>query len=657
MRNLYLCQFNFEYGNNVFLPYSVGVLWAYARSVPEIATEYRNAGYVFMRGDPDAIAASIDQPDVLACSTYVWNWQMSIEVARRVKAKYPDCLVVFGGPQVPDRMEGFFERYPFIDVAVHGEGELTFADVLLRRSRGEDGEVAGASIRRADGTAAPYVPRERIKDLSVIPSPYLEGLFDGILASNPSYSFQPIWETNRGCPYFCTYCDWGSLTVSKVKVNEMDRLMREIDWFGRNRIDLIFGADANFGIFERDLELARALAAKKTETGGYPGKFRVSYAKNSTDRVVEIATILNSVEMDKGITLSVQSMDETTLKTVKRRNIKIESLSRFVREYQRKGIPTYTELILGLPAETYQSFKDGIDELLNAGVHDSLTIYNCTVLPNAPLNDPAYRAEHDIRTLRVPIFLNHSTPGHDPVPEYEEMIVSTKALPVADWKRQYIFAWIVQMCHTLNLTQVVAICLLAVHEVPYSEFYEELLSFAHEHPGTLIGQELALTDAKVDDVLNGGSWDVILDEFSEISWATDEASYLRVSKDLHRFYREMSDFLVRLLRKRSRQVEPGMLEDLLRYQEAIVVKWRSSGTQQLTLRYPLHGFYRAQLVGEPCELRRGEYEVRIRDPFEFDGDKRRYATETIWFGRKGGHFTYRDIEESMRPTEYSFASR
>jgi radical SAM superfamily enzyme YgiQ (UPF0313 family) len=646
VRNVYLCQFNFRYGNNVFIPYSVGVLWAYARTAADLADSYRNAGFVFLRDDPDRIAETIRDPDVVAFSTYVWNWSMSVEVARRVKSRHPNSLIVFGGPQVPDRMDGFFEKYPFVDVAVHGEGEMTFVDILRARLHGDDGEIAGASIRRASGHSAPYLPRERIKDLDAIPSPYLEGLFEEIMQL--PYSFQPIWETNRGCPYSCTFCDWGSLTVNKVKLFSMDRLHREIEWFGRHKIDLLFGADANFGIFERDLELANALADMKRETG-HPAKYRVSYAKNSTERVVQIATILNDVKMDKGITLSVQSMDDVTLKTIRRTNIKIESLSHFVHEYQRKGIPTYTELILGLPGETYESFRAGIDTLLEAGVHDSLTIYNCTVLPNAQLNDPAYRAEHQIETFRVPIFLNHSTPGEDPVQEYEEMIVSTRTLSRDDWKRQFTFAWIVQACHTMNLTQVLAIYGRVAHGIRYSDFYSELIAFADERPDTLIGQELTAVRAKVEEVLAGGSWDVVLPDFLEITWSTDESSYLRITKDLPRFYRETAIFLAEHFRRHEAAPPTELVEDLIKYQQAIVVKWDRSGTDRLTLRYPIHSFYRGHLTARPSDLIRDRYAVTITDPFTFMGDKRRYARDIIWFGRKGGHFVYQDVVESKAP--------
>ena len=642
---IYFFQFNFKYEKEVFLPYSVSILWAYARTFKEINDNYENKGVIFLRADPEKIVASLEGPDAAVFSTYVWNWQLSTAVAKKIREKFPRCLIVFGGPQIPNRMHGFFDQYPFIDITAHSEGELTFAEILKERlkPRTNYAELKGLTFNSRDGNIKPWMKRERIADLDSIPSPYLSGLFDEIIRL--PYHFQPLWETNRGCPYSCAYCDWGSSTMTRIRLFNEERLYKEIEWFSDNKMSFIFGCDANFGMLARDVELAKRLAKKKAETG-FPGKFRVSYAKNSTERVLQIARILNEQHLDKGITLSMQSMDETTLQIVKRTNLRIDSLAKFIKEYQKDGIATYTELILGLPGETYASFKEGIDKLLNAGVHDSFTIYNCTVLPNAPLNEPEYRRRWEIKTIRTPIFLNHSVPGDDPVQEYEEMIVSTKTLPVEDWKKQYLFSWLVQACHSLNLTQVIAIYFKAGKGLKYSDFYEGLLSFARAHPGTMIGQELAFTEKKVDTVLQDGSWDIVLDEFSNITWATEEATYLRVSENLDRFYEETKQFVRELCQKFGLELEAQLFEDLISTQKALVVKWKQSGSQAVELSDPVYGFYKANLVGAPFNLRKGRFELKVKDDLNFNGDKKRYAREIVWWGRKGGKFSYQNVQET-----------
>ena len=453
-KNLYMCQFSHLYGDNIYLPYSAGCVWAYARTIPEIAEQYDMKRWIFVRDEPDEIVESLEDPAVITFSTYVWNWEMSAVVAKKVKEKLADCLTVFGGPQVPgpDRFQfyDFPDAFPYIDIAVHGEGEITFADVLKENLNGQDFKsVPGITVH-----GHTTEKRERTKDLGIFPSPYLEGLFEDLF--DLPYTYHTIFETNRGCPYGCTFCDWGSLTAQKMFNFDLERVFAEIDYFAEKKISHVFSGDANFGILERDIEIAKYLAETKRQSGGYPEKLRVNYAKNSTQRVFDLAKILNDEGLDKGITLSVQSMDKETLKTIKRRNLKFDTYKGFMKMYEQAGIDGYTEVIIGLPGETYESFLAGVDELLDAATHDSLWIYRCTVLPNAPMNEPNYRKLHKIETVRTPIYLNHTTPGSDPVQEYEDAISSTETLPREHLVKCNTMAWAIQAFHGLNLTQVLA---------------------------------------------------------------------------------------------------------------------------------------------------------------------------------------------------------
>ena len=641
---LYMFQFSFRYGNEIYLPYSVMALWAYARTVPEVAENFENKGFVFVREQPDVVVSRLEDPGVAAFSTYVWNWEMSVEVARLIRRRFPECLIVFGGPQVPDpdRMGDFFQRHPYIDIAVHGEGELTFADILKQRaSSGDYLSVAGLSC---GGMTTP--PRERTRNLNIFPSPYLTGVSDKLFEL--PFRYQTVWETNRGCPYACTFCDWGSATAQKLFTFGEERLYKEIDFFGEKKISHVFFGDANFGILPRDVKIARYIADTKRRTGGFPSKLRVNYAKNNPDRVHEIARILNAEGLDKGITLSVQSMDEGTLQIIKRTNLPYDTISSFVKKYQREGINTYTEVILGLPGETYQSFRQGIETLLEGSAHDSVWIYRCTMLPNAPMNDAAYRDIHKIRTVRTPIFLNHTLPGSDPVQEYEESVVATATMGQQDFERSALLAWAVQLFHALGLTQVIAIYTHAYQDVRFSDFYEALLEFGRQHPETVIGRELLHTRNKLADVFDhGATWDDVVPEFSNLTWALEEASYLRIALDRDRFYAEVAKFLDFLVAKFSLNIEADLRSDLLLYQHFIVVKHERNLNTSLSLNHSLFSFHRGVLTGETSPLRRGQYRLHLRDPRRYEGEMERYATELLFWGRRGGKAVYQDIEEEL----------
>ena len=78
-------------------------------------------------------------------------------------------------------------------------------------------------------------PSQRIMDLSEVPSPYIMGLFDHLDEMYPGKIWNAVIETNRGCPFMCTFCDWGGTTFSKVKKFGLNALKKNLDWMGQKQ--------------------------------------------------------------------------------------------------------------------------------------------------------------------------------------------------------------------------------------------------------------------------------------------------------------------------------------------------------------------------------------------------------------------------------------
>ncbi len=639
--NLYLFQFSFLYGKEIYLPYSVGTLWSYARTIPEIEKNIAKKGFRILREDPKKVVDSLENPSIAAFSTYVWNFEMSKEVARVIKEKYPDCLIVFGGPQIPDpeRLDDFFEKYPFIDITVHGEGEITFSEILLAHIRKTDyKKIPGLTYR---GHTTDIRPRTR--DLNIFPSPYLTGVFDDLLEL--PYHYQTVWETNRGCPYGCTFCDWGSMTAQKLFQFDDERIFNEMQLFAEKKVNHVYMGDANFGILPRDIEIAERIAKINEENGGYPKKIRVNFAKNNEDRVFEIAKIFNKQKMDKGITLSVQSMDPTTLLTIKRTNLKYDTLSSFMKKYADEQIDTVVEVIVGLPGETYQTFKDGINSLLGASAHNSLWIYRCTVLPNAPMNYAEYRKQHGIKTVRTPIELNHTVPGSDPVQEYENTIYETNTLPKDDMIRTLLLSWSVSAFHALGLMQVIAIFANNLHNVKYTDFYESILDFGERNPETIIGKEYKATKKIISNALEGGSWDDIVPEYSKQTWSLEEGTFLRIMLDNERFYDEVKKFVEFFQKSKDIKFNNSLLEDIVKYQKAVIVKPNDPKVIEIDVKNSVHSFFRSAFVGKKSEMKQDKFKIKIQNPYNYQDAKEQYATEIVFWGRRGGKSVYSDVQE------------
>src|SRR5262249_47055415 len=154
------------------------------------------------------------------------------------------------GPSVPVAAEAFLARHPYVDILVHGEGEVAFLDLCLQLARRNPlDEVPGLSFRRGNCMVT-TVPRQRVTSLDDLRSPFLDGTFDRLF-DRTGYPLVAIWETNRGCPFGCAFCYWGANLRAKVTRYGNERLMRELKWMADRRIPVVYAADANFGITDR----------------------------------------------------------------------------------------------------------------------------------------------------------------------------------------------------------------------------------------------------------------------------------------------------------------------------------------------------------------------------------------------------------------------
>jgi len=467
-----------------WLPYSVGCLWAYCLQYGDVASGYHLKDFIFKRENPEELIARLEDPVVCAFSTYIWNEQYNLHVAKLIKQKYPDCVIEFGGPQATEKLA----EYDFIDCIIVSEGEQSFLDLLRKIIMHE-----------------PYdriYKKERINDLD-FQSPYQLGVFNKIVADNPDVLWSMTIETNRGCPHRCTYCDWGGMTYQKVKHFGLDRIQHDINWAARHNVGFIFNADANFGMFkERDLEIAKLFRAAADR--GKLEAINVQYSKNSTEVIFEIAQVLGDIS--RGVTLSVQSMNEPTLKSIKRKNMSINKISEQIEKSKKYGVKTYTELILGLPEETLDSWKDGFAQILECGQHESIDVWFCQMFGDTDLNSSLSREVHGIKTIKAEDYMSFSKEDHG-IKEVIELISETNTMTNDELIEAYLYGWLVIQFHIAGYTQLVAKHLNSFG-MGYRSFYDKLFNYIKNDPG-VIGDHYREIERSVSHYMKTGK---ILDQ-------------------------------------------------------------------------------------------------------------------------------------------------
>ena len=588
MLNLYLCQPNFRFGiagkTGYWIPYSIGCLWSYASPFDDIKQNVNLKDIIFRRENVDTLVDRLEDPDIIAFSCYMWNWEWSKAVAQRVKERYPKCKIIFGGPQVTDRPEEeqFFKHHPYVDTISLAEGELSFTDILRNL-------INGKLIDK-------IYNYPRLTELD-IPSPYLTGVFEKIIADNPGVLWNGTLETNRGCPFACTFCDWGGLTYSKLKKFPEEKVLQELHWMAHNKMDYVTIADANFGVFtDRDMKFTEELVALQKEFG-YPQVVDATWYKNSSEEIMEIVKKFISSGFNRGLTLSVQSMDMDVLEEIKRRNMEFSNLKHIFDICNREQIPSYTELILGLPKETFESWSKGLCDVIEMGQHNAIESWLAQLLENAHLNTPGQRAEHEIDTVVVKDYIS-GFEEEDGISESVTLVRGTKDMPMPKFIDSWLYAWMINNFHNYGWTQIVSRFLRKYKDISYLEFYNRLWQHIQEDNGKV--KELfdkakaQLTEYLETGVANGFSGHTLM-------WSAQ--------KDFHLHPQEIYDFVDKVCSKEYLDLPEKYYSPLMKLQTFYV--------SHLEFTYPLQESFEYNFI---------QY---INDDVELEKDKTKYTLDLI----------------------------
>lgn len=620
--NVYFCQFSDELGDNIYLPYSVGFIISYLRSIKKF--EDYNYKILFIKDDINRLAVNMETPDYLFISAYMWNFNYSIEFAKIVKIYYPKCKIILGGHHSPFDSRGFFEKYNWIDIITHADGEKICEDILYNKPINE---INNISYNHNGKTIKNDIVFENF-DINLVPSPYLSGVFDNILKM--PYKFTASLETNRGCPYSCTYCDWGNTNTmyKKMRFFNKERIMKEIKWFGQNKIEFLFGCDSNFGLIKSDMDYINMIIRTNFKYG-YPKKFRVCYAKNSNDFILHINKKLNKFGLSKGATLSFQSLNENVLAAIKRKNMRLKEFIELIKKYEDENIPTYTELILGLPEETINSFKNGINILLECGQHSSIVIYLCQVLPNSLINSERHRKKYGIKSLKMPAISQHTDINRkDIILEEEEIIIGTKTMNEEEHIDCCMFGWIVQCMHCLGITQLIAKYICKETNANYKNFYNYLLNKIKFSETDILSKEYYNVYMKYKNLHEGQALTYTVKETAGFNWPIEEGSFLNLMKNKKIVYIELLELIYGFCKLTN-------IEDVFELNEFLIRDFDKNKNEKILL------LNKEKLkILKTIKFKHNLTDMIIIRPLQCFDLYKEYANQVIWYGRKGGKFFY-----------------
>ncbi len=624
MKNIYFIQANNVYGNerrSVYIPYASGCIAAYAFDDHKIKSECRLAGFVYTHEPIAEAVQRMKEPFIAAFSCSVWNYEYNKALARELKNTYPDVIIVFGGHNVL-RDFATFDECPEADILIYREGEEAFRQIVLNMLENKSLENVANIAYRKDGEY--FKTKEKAFCLSEYPSPYLNGVFDSV--ADGKTNFSAILETNRGCPFQCSFCDWGTLG-SKVRLFPMERIKAEIDWIAEHKIEYVYCADGNFGLFDRDEEIAEYIISSKKATG-YPKNFRVCFTKNRTDFVKKICMRFNKYGLDKAQTLSFQSLSPVTLENIGRKNISLEHFKALMNEYSRCGISTSSELILGLPGETKESFTHGICDLLEYGQHKAIQVYTCDLLPNSEMGSPEYVEKFGIKTVRTPFSQAHcSALERHEVCEYNTTVIQTDSLSREDWIYCVAFACLVQAFHNIGFFRAVALYLRNDLGVSYYDVYSKIAEFSAKNENSACNAVYSLITGFAEGMSRGENpWAVSCEPLGDICWQFDEIYFLKSLENADSIFDELEGLVA------DKFGMTDELKALFAYQKQTLKRVGQSGKQEISSEYDFYNYCNRIYNGCYEPLKKKTVTLMIEDCVECK-NLYEYACKIIWYGR------------------------
>ncbi len=381
-----------------------------------------------------------DPPDILGLSNYCWCQNVSQEMFKIFTEKNPKGLRVWGGPNFPldvPTQKEFFEKFKYFDIYVPTDGEVGFSNIVkhvldtnleMIKYEVTQKPIEGCIVRNSEGRLLYSLADTRIKNLDEIPSPYMTGLLDKFFDDK----LIPMLQTNRGCPFTCSFCTDGREAVNIVNKFSKERIKNEIEYISthvKKNVHSMFISDLNFGMIPGDLDTCQEIK-KVQDKYNYPHKLLTTTGKNNKEKIIES---IKSLAGSLSLSMSVQSMDEQVLKNIRRENISKDVMLELAPTIKENNMNTTAEVILGLPGETYDSHLETIRKLISAKLDDVIT-YTCFLLPGSEMATPMEKNKWKFKTKfrMLPMDFAKLSSGKN-ICEIEEVIVGSKDLNFDDY--------------------------------------------------------------------------------------------------------------------------------------------------------------------------------------------------------------------------------
>jgi len=376
-------------------------------------------------------------PDVVAFSVYVWNRQLSLELAAALKVARPAVRLVLGGPEVSFENADFFDHCP-VDALVCGEGEIPLRHLLHAWNAGlPPTAIAGLQL---PGQSAVQVGQSQLENLDELPSPFAAGLVD----LRRGYVY---YESSRGCPYSCSFCM--SALDARVRSFSMARIKADLTLLMAAEVAQIKFVDRTFNYHgARSREIIRFILAHNRRS-----HFHFEMGGDLLDE--ETLALLETVPAGMfQFEIGVQTTQPTTLAIISRTTAMGKLYKNIKRLRSSANIHLHLDLIVGLPGEGAADIDASLTDVFALEPHH-LQVELVKLLPGALL-----RGQAVARGMR-----------YDPAPPYT--VLATPLLSFAELENYRGIGRLIDLIHNSGRFAHFLSALAQIYSSPV-EFYQAL---------------------------------------------------------------------------------------------------------------------------------------------------------------------------------------
>lgn len=286
------------------------------------------------------------KPDAIGFSCYIWNIGMVEKLMGELHKLLPQLPVFLGGPEVTYDADKLLRKYPYLTGIFIGEGEATFAQVVkyyVKKNPESLEDIPGLMLRSG------MTPERKPLNLTDVPF-----LYDDMA---PFTNRIIYYETQRGCPFRCSYCL--SSIDKTVRFRDIEVVKRELAFFLEKKVKQVKFVDRTFNC-NHDHAMAVWQYLYEHDNGVTNFHFEIAGDILREDEIGLVAKMRPGLVQFE---IGVQSTNTDTLREI-RRVMDIGKLKQVVAALKAAhNVHIHLDLIAGLPYEDYDSFARSFNDV------------------------------------------------------------------------------------------------------------------------------------------------------------------------------------------------------------------------------------------------------------------------------------------------------